>query len=253
MKKTALISGATSGIGKATALLLSENGYNLILTGRRKQRLDDLKSEIEAKSNAKVFCLNFDIRSNDEVCKAIDSLPEDFKKIDLLINNAGLAMGLSTIQTGDLQDWETMIDTNIKGLLYLTLKVAPLMIEQKSGHIINIGSIAGKEVYPNGNVYCATKHAVDALSKAMRIDMLPYKIKVTQIAPGMVDTEFSTVRFHGDKERADKVYDGLTPLYAEDIAEIILFVANRPKHVNINDILVTPLAQASSANVVRNL
>jgi len=161
-------------------------------------------------------------------------------------------MGLSTIQTGDLQDWETMIDTNIKGLLYLTLKVAPLMIEQKSGHIINIGSIAGKEVYPNGNVYCATKHAVDALSKAMRIDMLPYKIKVTQIAPGMVDTEFSTVRFHGDKERADKVYDGLTPLYAEDIAEIILFVANRPKHVNINDILVTPLAQASSANVVRN-
>lgn len=252
MKKTALISGATSGIGKATALLLSENGYNLILTGRRKQRLDDLKSEIEASSNAKVFCLNFDIRSNDEVCKAIDSLPEDFKKIDLLINNAGLAMGLSTIQTGDLQDWETMIDTNIKGLLYLTLKVAPLMIEQKSGHIINIGSIAGKEVYPNGNVYCATKHAVDALSKAMRIDMLPYKIKVTQIAPGMVNTEFSTVRFHGDKERADKVYDGLTPLYAEDIAEIILFVANRPKHVNINDILVTPLAQASSANVVRN-
>ena len=252
MKKTALISGATSGIGKATALLLSENGYNLILTGRRKQRLDDLKSEIEASSNAKVFCLNFDIRSNDEVCKAIDSLPEDFKKIDILINNAGLAMGLSTIQTGDLQDWETMIDTNIKGLLYLTLKVAPLMIEQKSGHIINIGSIAGKEVYPNGNVYCATKHAVDALSKAMRIDMLPYKIKVTQIAPGMVDTEFSTVRFHGDKERADKVYDGLTPLYAEDIAEIILFVANRPKHVNINDILVTPLAQASSANVVRN-
>ncbi|HOE38012.1 MAG TPA: SDR family oxidoreductase [Bacteroidales bacterium] len=252
MKKTALISGATSGIGKATALLLSKNGYNLILTGRRKQRLDDLKSEIEASSNAKVFCLNFDIRSNDEVCKAIDNLPKDFKKIDLLINNAGLAMGLSTIQTGDLQDWETMIDTNIKGLLYLTLKVAPLMIEQKSGHIINIGSIAGKEVYPNGNVYCATKHAVDALSKAMRIDMLPYKIKVTQIAPGMVDTEFSTVRFHGDKERADKVYDGLTPLYAEDIAEIILFVANRPKHVNINDILVTPLAQASSANVVRN-
>ncbi|HPX75187.1 MAG TPA: SDR family oxidoreductase [Bacteroidales bacterium] len=252
MKKTALISGATSGIGKATAILLSKNGYNLILTGRRKQRLDDLKSEIEASSNAKVFCLNFDIRSNDEVCKAIDSLPKDFKKIDLLINNAGLAMGLSTIQTGDLQDWETMIDTNIKGLLYLTLKVAPLMIDQKSGHIINIGSIAGKEVYPNGNVYCATKHAVDALSKAMRIDMLPYKIKVTQIAPGMVDTEFSTVRFHGDKERADKVYDGLTPLYAEDIAEIILFVANRPKHVNINDILVTPLAQASSANVVRN-
>lgn len=252
MKKTALISGATSGIGKATAILLSKNGYNLILTGRRKQRLDDLKSEIEASSNAKVFCLNFDIRSNDEVCKAIDSLPKDFKKIDLLINNAGLAMGLSTIQTGDLQDWETMIDTNIKGLLYLTLKVAPLMIDQKSGHIINIGSIAGKEVYPNGNVYCATKHAVDALSKAMRIDMLPYKIKVTQIAPGMVDTEFSTVRFHGDKERADKVYDGLTPLYAEDIADIILFVANRPKHVNINDILVTPLAQASSANVVRN-
>ncbi|MCK9254219.1 MAG: SDR family oxidoreductase [Bacteroidales bacterium] len=252
MKKNALISGATAGIGKATALLLSKNGYNLILTGRRKERLDKLKIEIESQSKVKVICLNFDIRSNNEVCKAIDSLPQDFKKIDLLVNNAGLAMGLSTIQSGDLEDWETMIDTNIKGLLYLTLKIAPLMIEQKTGHIINIGSIAGKEVYPNGNVYCATKHAVDALSKSMRIDMLPYGIKVTQIAPGMVDTEFSTVRFHGDKEKADKVYEGLTPLYAEDIAEIILFVANRPKHVNINDILVTPLAQATATNLVRN-
>lgn len=251
MTKTALISGATAGIGKATAILLAENGYNLIITGRRGDRLEALKAEIESSTFAKVECLNFDIRDNDQVCTAIDSLPVDFKDIDVLVNNAGLASGLDPVQTGNLDDWEKMLDTNVKGLLYLTRKVSPLMIARKQGHIINIGSIAGKEVYPNGNVYCASKHAVDALTKAMRIDMLPHGIKVTQIAPGMIDTEFSTVRFHGDKEKADKVYDGLTPLYAEDIAELILFILSRPAHVCINDLVVTPLAQASATNVVR--
>jgi NADP-dependent 3-hydroxy acid dehydrogenase YdfG len=251
MTKTALISGATAGIGKATAILLAENGYNLIITGRRGDRLEALKAEIESSTFAKVECLNFDIRDNDQVCTAIDSLPVEFKDIDVLVNNAGLASGLDPVQTGNLDDWEKMLDTNVKGLLYLTRKVSPLMIARKQGHIINIGSIAGKEVYPNGNVYCASKHAVDALTKAMRIDMLPHGIKVTQIAPGMIDTEFSTVRFHGDKEKADKVYDGLTPLYAEDIAELILFILSRPAHVCINDLVVTPLAQASATNVVR--
>jgi NADP-dependent 3-hydroxy acid dehydrogenase YdfG len=251
MTKTALISGATAGIGKATAILLAENGYNLIITGRRGDRLETLKTEIESSTFAKVKCLNFDIRDNNQVCSAIDSLPVEFKDIDVLVNNAGLASGLDPVQTGNLDDWEKMLDTNVKGLLYLTRKVSPLMIDRKQGHIINIGSIAGKEVYPNGNVYCASKHAVDALTKAMRIDMLPHGIKVTQIAPGMIDTEFSTVRFHGDKEKADKVYDGLTPLYAEDIAELILFILSRPAHVCINDLVVTPLAQASATNVVR--
>lgn len=251
MTKTALISGATAGIGKATAILLAENGYNLIVTGRRADRLEALKAEIESSTFAKVECLNFDIRDNSQVCAAIDSLPAEFKEIDVLVNNAGLASGLDPVQTGDLDDWEKMLDTNVKGLLYLTRKVSPMMISRKQGHIINIGSIAGKEVYPNGNVYCASKHAVDALTKAMRIDMLPHGIKVTQIAPGMIDTEFSTVRFHGDKEKADKVYDGLTPLYAEDIAELILFILSRPAHVCINDMVVTPLAQASATNVVR--
>ncbi len=251
MKKIALISGATAGIGKATAELLAENGYNLIITGRRNDRLLKLKNEIEAETLAEVFTLNFDIRDNAQVSAAIDSLPEKFKKIDVLVNNAGLAAGLGAIQDGDIADWEQMIDTNVKGLLYLTKKVAPLMIERKSGHIINIGSIAGKEVYPNGNVYCASKHAVDALTKAMRIDLLPHGIKVSQIAPGMIDTEFSTVRFHGDKEKADKVYEGLTPLYAEDIADVVFYIISRPAHVCINDIVVTPLAQASATNVVR--
>lgn len=251
MKKIALISGATAGIGKATAKLLAENGYNLIITGRRNERLTELKHQIEAETLVEVLTLNFDIRNNSEVCAAIDSLPEKFKKIDILVNNAGLAAGLGAIQDGDIADWEQMIDTNVKGLLYLTKKVAPLMVERKSGHIINIGSIAGKEVYANGNVYCATKHAVDALTKAMRIDLLPHGIKVSQIAPGMIDTEFSTVRFHGDKQKADKVYEGLTPLYAQDIADIVLYMISRPAHVCINDIIVTPLAQASATNVVR--
>ncbi len=252
MKRTVLISGATSGIGKAIAELFSCNDFNIIITGRRKEKLIELKESLEKKSGSEVFALNFDVRDNTQVCEAIDSLPEKWKNIDILVNNAGLASGLAPIQNGDLDDWEKMIDTNIKGLLYLTGKISPIMIMKKSGHIINIGSIAGKEVYPNGNVYCATKHAVDALTKAMRIDMLAYNVKVTQIAPGMVDTEFSTVRFHGDKDRADKVYEGLTPLYAKDIAEIALFAVTRPAHVCLNDIVVTPTAQASGTNVVRN-
>ncbi|MCK9611265.1 MAG: SDR family NAD(P)-dependent oxidoreductase, partial [Candidatus Cloacimonas sp.] len=248
MKKTVLISGATAGIGKATAFLLAKNNFNLIITGRRQDRLMEIKNNIESETEAIVEILNFDIRNNSEVCNSIDSLPANFKKIDILINNAGLASGLDTVQEGQIDDWEKMIDTNIKGLLYLTRKVVPLMIDQKSGHIINIGSIAGKEVYPNGNIYCATKHAVDALTKAMRIDLLSQGIKVSQVAPGLVNTEFSEVRFHGDKTRADKVYHGLKPLCAEDIADVIHYIITRPAHVCINDIVVTPLAQASAYN-----
>lgn len=246
MRKIALVSGATAGIGKATASILAKNNYNVIVTGRRNERLEALKVELENSTDAKIYCLNFDIRNNNEVCAAIDSLPAEWKNIDLLVNNAGLASGLDPIYSGDLEDWEKMIDTNIKGLLYLTRKVSPIMVERKSGHIVNIDSIAGKEVYANGNVYCATKHAVDALTKAMRIDMLQYGIKVSQVAPGMVNTEFSTVRFHGDKERADHTYDGLTPLFAEDIADFILYIVTRPAHVCINDMIVMPTAQANS-------
>ncbi|HOZ31190.1 MAG TPA: SDR family oxidoreductase [Bacteroidales bacterium] len=252
MKKTVLISGATAGIGKAIAFLLAKKSYNLIITGRREDRLIEIKNRIESETSSQVHILNFDIRNNAEVCKAIDSLSDNWKKVDILINNAGLASGLDPIHEGEIEDWDKMIDTNIKGLLYLTRKVAPMMIEQKSGHIINIGSIAGKEVYPNGNIYCATKCAVDSLTKAMRIDLLPYGIKVSQVAPGLVNTEFSEVRFHGDKQRADKVYDGLKPLCADDIADIILYLITRPPHVCINDIVVTPLAQASAYNILKN-
>lgn len=253
MKKIAVITGATSGIGKATALKLAQNNYNLIITGRRKELLENLKKELGVKYKCDVLSLNFDIREKAKVDEAIDNLPEAWKKIDVLINNAGLAAGLSPVQNGDVEDWEQMIDTNIKGLLYITRKVSPLMIEHGFGHIINLSSIAGKEVYENGNVYCATKHAVDALTKAMRIDLVKHNIKVTSISPGMVDTEFSLVRFKGDMMKANKVYEGLTPLFAEDIAEAILFVVTRPPHVNINDMLIMPTAQASAAVAHRNL
>lgn len=252
MTKTALITGATAGIGEATAYKFAEIQYNLILTGRRKDRLESIKKNIIEKYHVEVLLLNFDVRILDEVNNAIDNLPDEWKKIDVLVNNAGLASGLSDIQDGDIDDWEKMIDTNIKGLLYITRRVSPLMIENKKGHIFNISSIAGKEVYPKGNVYCGTKHAVDALTKGMRIDLLQHGIKVTAIAPGMVDTEFSLVRFHGDKEKADSVYDGLTPLYAENIADAIIFAATRPPHVNINDMLIMPTAQASATNVKRD-
>ncbi len=246
MSKIALITGATSGIGEATALLLAENGINLIIAGRREDRLNILKNKLEA-LNVRVLSLSLDVRDNSMVKSVLNNLPEEWQSIDYLINNAGLAAGLSTIQEGNTDDWERMIDTNVKGLLYVTRAISPKMMERKSGHIINIGSIAGKEVYPNGNVYCATKHAVDALTKGMRIDLLPHNIKVTQICPGAVETEFSIVRFHGDKERADKVYEGFENLVARDIADCIWFALSRPQHVNINDMVVMPTAQASGS------
>jgi 3-hydroxy acid dehydrogenase / malonic semialdehyde reductase len=252
VKKTALITGATSGFGKAIATLFAQNGCRVIINGRRKDRLDVLAEKLQKDFSADVLVLPFDVRHFDEVKSAIESLPVEWRMIDILVNNAGLAQGLSDIQDGSLDDWETMIDTNVKGLLYVTKAVAPLMIERKQGHIINIGSIAGKEVYPKGNVYCATKHAVDALSKSMRIDLLPHNIKVTAINPGLAETEFSIVRFKGDEQRAKQVYEGLTPLYAEDIAELAWFAVTRPAHVNINDMSVTPTAQATARDVIRN-
>ncbi len=249
MKKIALITGATSGIGKATALKLAENNFDIIITGRRKNLLNKLEKQIKETTKANVISLNFDIRNKSEVGKNIDTLPENWEKIDVLINNAGLALGVNPIYSGEIDDWETMIDTNVKGLLYISRKIMPMMIAQGYGHIVNLCSIAGKEVYPNGNIYCATKHAVDALTKAMRIDLNKFGIKVTSISPGMVDTEFSNVRYKGDNEKAKTVYNGFTPLYADDIAESILFAATRPKHVNIADMLIFPTAQANSSVV----
>jgi NADP-dependent 3-hydroxy acid dehydrogenase YdfG len=247
---TALITGATSGIGEATAKKLASIGYDIIITGRRNDRLEKLTGELKSEFNVDVLSLNFDVRSNDDVTKHLSSLSGKWKEIDVLVNNAGLAAGLSTFQDGELSDWERMIDTNIKGLIYVSKIVSNLMIARGKGHIVNVGSIAGKEVYPNGNVYCATKHSVDALTKGMRIDMVKYGIKVSSIDPGMVETEFSVVRL-GDKEKADAVYEGLTPLYAEDIADAIEFMVTRPAHVNINDLIIMPTAQASATVVAR--
>lgn len=252
MKKTVLITGATAGIGKATAILLAQNNFNLIITGRRKDRLADLKEKIENETEADVFTLNFDIRNRPETEKAFESLPDQWKKIDILINNAGLAVGLSRIDNGEPDDWERMIDTNIKGLLNITRLVSVQMIERGDGHIVNISSIAGRETYPFGNVYCATKHAVQSLTKGMRIDFLQHGIKVSAVAPGAVETEFSLVRFKGDEQQAKSVYEGFTPLLAQDIAETILFVITRPGHVNIDDVLVMPAAQAYSRDFNRN-
>jgi len=246
-----LITGATSGIGKSTAQLFAKNGHDLIITGRREDRLKEIKTQLESDFKIKVTTLCFDIRKLSEVENAISTLSSENKKIDVLVNNAGLAAGLGPIQSGNIDHWERMIDTNVKGLLYISRAISNLMIENKKGHIINIGSIAGKEVYANGNVYCATKHAVDALNKGMRIDLLPHNIKVTAINPGMVETEFSIVRFDGDSDKAKKVYEGLQPLTPEDIAETIYWVANRPPHVNINDIIITPTVQATATNVIR--
>ncbi len=248
-----MITGATSGIGRATALRLAMDEFNLIITGRRLERLEELKKEIEVKYKKDVHILNFDIRNLDEVNSAIDSLPERWRKIDVLVNNAGLAVGLNHIQDGVIDDWERMIDTNIKGVLYITRKVAPMMIERGKGHIVNIGSIAGTQVYENGNVYCSTKHAMHALSQGMRQDMLKHNIKVTEIRPGLLETEFSIVRFKGDSEKAKNTYVGLTPLFAEDIADAIHFVLTRPPHVCINDLEVTPVAQANAYYVNRNV
>lgn len=246
MNKIALITGATSGIGRAVADIFAENKYNLIVTGRRSERLQELKAALEQQHGISVLALCFDVRDNDEVVRNIESLPVEWRNIDVLVNNAGLAVGLNHIQDGVLDDWERMIDTNIKGLLYVTRAVSPLMIARNSGHIVNICSIAGKEVYENGNVYCATKHAVDALSKAMRIDMLGHNIKVTNICPGAVETEFSIVRFKGDTQRAAGTYRGIEPLTGRDIAECIYFAVSLPEHVCINDMMIMPTAQADS-------
>lgn len=246
MTKTALITGATSGIGEATSVKLAQLNYNLILTGRRKERLENLKNKLESEYSVKILTLCFDIRDKKATDEAVLSLNDEWKSVDVLINNAGLAAGADPVQYGDWSDWEQMIDTNIKGLLNMSKLIIPGMIERKQGHIINITSIAGKEVYANGNVYCATKHAVDALTKGMRIDLLPHNIKVGSVAPGMVETEFSIVRYHGDKNKADNVYKGLTPLFADDIADTIEFMVTRPAHVNINDVLIMPTTQASA-------
>ncbi|HWR93705.1 MAG TPA: SDR family NAD(P)-dependent oxidoreductase [Flavobacterium sp.] len=247
--KTVLITGATSGIGKATAQLLAKNNYKLVLCGRREDRLQSLETELS--KYTEVYTLSFDVRDKNEVLKNIQSLPSHFSDINVLINNAGNAHGLDPIQNGDLNDWDAMIDINVKGLLYVSNAIIPQMISRKSGHIINIGSTAAKEVYPNGNVYCASKHAVDAINQGMRIDLNPYGIRVGAIHPGMVATEFSEVRFKGDTERASKVYQGFSPLQAEDIADIIHFVISRPYHVNIADLIVMSTAQASSTIVKR--
>jgi len=249
--KTVLITGATSGIGRATALTFAKNNYRLILCGRRKDRLADLQAELSQQTD--VHTLHFDVRDRNEVAQSIASLPSEFAAIDILINNAGNAHGLDPVQNGDLDDWDAMIDINIKGLLYVSKAVIPKMIERRKGHIINIGSTAAKEVYPNGNVYCATKHAVDALNQGMRMDLNPYGIRVGAIHPGMVATEFSSVRFKGDAERAANVYKGFEPLQPEDIADIIHFVVSRPYHINIADLIVMPTAQASSTIVNRKI
>lgn len=246
--KTALITGASSGIGEAIARTLAENNYNLIICGRREERLISLQSELSSKVN--VDYLVFDVRERDKVKDILGPVAAE-RQIDILINNAGNAHGLAPIQDGDIDDWDAMIDGNVKGLLYVSKLVIPQMVERNDGHIINIGSIAGKEVYPNGNVYCASKYAVDAINNGMRMDLNPFSIKVSQISPGLVETEFSQVRFKGDDERAATVYDSLEALQAIDIAEVALFMLSRPDHVNISDVIVLPKAQASATVVKR--
>ena len=248
-----MVTGATAGFGKAIAIKFAKNGYDIIITGRRKERLEGLEKELLSTGGNKVLSLNFDVRDRNEVAEVISAIPEDWKKIDILVNNAGLAVGLDHIDTGNLDDWDRMIDTNVKGLLYVTRAVSPLMVARNQGHIFNISSIAGKELYENGNVYCASKHAVDALSKGMRIDLLKNNIKVTNIAPGLAETEFSLVRFKGDAERAKVPYNGIEPLVAEDIADVIYFCATLPEHVNINDLVIMPTAQASANHYNRKV
>jgi len=255
MPSTILITGATSGFGEATARRFAAEGWRVIITGRRKERLEALRKELEglygSSEHAIAQALHFDVRDNAAVEAALAALPQEWSAIDVLVNNAGLAAGLDPIQTGSIDDWDRMLDTNVKGLLHVSRAVIPGMIARGRGHIINIGSTAGKEVYPKGNVYCASKHAVDALSKGMRQDLLPHGIKVTQIAPGLAETEFSLVRFHGDEDKARVPYQGLTPLKGEDIAHLVHFMTTLPAHVCVNDLVVTPTAQASSMVVHR--
>ena len=250
MKRTAFITGATSGIGKATAQRFAKEGIRLVICGRRTALLEEVKNELE--SITEVYALSFDVRDKLAVAEAINSLPYAFSRIDILVNNAGNAHGLDPIQSGSTDDWEAMLDINVKGLLNVSKPIISKMIAQNSGHIINIGSTAGKEVYPNGNVYCASKHAVDALNQGMRMDLNQYGIRVGAVNPGMVETAFSEVRFKGDTERASKVYQGFDALQAEDIADIIYFIVSRPYHVNIADLIVMPTAQASSTIVRRH-
>lgn len=243
-ERTAIITGATSGIGMETARLLASHNYRLVLTGRRAERLEELKKELSA--TCPVYSLNFDIRSKNQVDEALDNLPQEWKNIDVLINNAGLAAGYNSVPDANVDDWEAMLDTNVKGLLYVTRKISGWMIAQNSGHIVNLSSVAGKEAYPMGSVYCASKFAVNAISKALRVELLPHNIKVSTISPGAVETEFSLVRFKGDREKAANVYKGFIPLSAKDIAEAIWFMLSRPPHVNIDDLLIMPTAQGSA-------
>lgn len=247
MSKVVLITGATSGIGRATARAFAKEGNRVIVTGRRAERLEALRAELEEEFGAKVCVVSFDVRDEQACNNLLSLLPEEFAEIDILVNNAGLASGLEHINEGASDDWNAMIDTNVKGLLYITRVVSNQMIARgKGGHIVNLGSTAGTQVYENGNVYCATKHAVHAISHGMRIDLLRHRIRVTEIRPGMVETEFSVVRFHGDKQRADGVYKGLKPLVGEDIAAAIVWATSQPEHVNIGEIVLTPTAQADS-------
>jgi 3-hydroxy acid dehydrogenase / malonic semialdehyde reductase len=249
MNKIAFITGATSGIGRATALLLARNGFDIIAAGRREERLQELAAAI---TQVRVKTLAFDVRDKAAVQAAVAGLPDDWRQIDVLVNNAGNAHGLSAIQDGAEEDWDMMLDINVKGLLYVSKAIMPLMVARKKGHIINLGSIAGKEVYANGNVYCASKFAVEAISQGMRIDLNKEGIKVSEINPGAVNTEFSEVRFKGDKERADAIYQGFQPLVAEDIADVILFMVTRPAHVNLADVIILPIAQASATVINRS-
>lgn len=249
--KNVLITGASSGIGQACARIFAEAGTNLVLAARRMERLEKLSKELIQKNNVKVHTIGLDVRNFEQVEKQLTNLPPEFAKIDILINNAGKALGVEKIQDGVLEKWEEMIDTNVKGLLYVSRVIIPMMIKQNEGMIINIGSIAGHEVYPGGNVYCASKHAVKAISKGMMLDLNGTNIRITSIDPGMVNTEFSLVRYSGDSEKADNVYNGLTPLIGQDIAEIALFAATRPPHVDLQEIIVTPTAQASATVVSR--
>ena len=245
MSKIILVTGASSGFGKAIATKFAAGGWNVILTARRKEKLDELANALETTYGIKTLSLIFDVQDKNAVFDNLQNLPAEWQAINILVNNAGLALGRDSFENANLEDWETMIDTNVKGLLYASKAVLPILIKEK-GHIINIGSTAGKEVYKDGNVYCASKHAVDAISKAQRIDLLPYQIKVTAIHPGAADTEFSVVRFKGDAEKAKAVYNGYTPLMAEDIADTVWYVANTPAHVCINDLVITCTAQANS-------
>lgn len=251
MKLTAFVTGATSGIGEASAIVLAKLKYRLVLTGRRAERLNALCRKLESEFDCECLPLVFDIRDNRQTLEALEAMPQSWKRIDLLVNNAGLAAGVDPIQQGNWDNWERMIDTNVKGLLFVSRQIIPQMVDRQSGQIVNISSIAGLEVYENGNVYCASKHAVAAITKGMRIDLLKHGIKVSSISPGAVETEFSLVRYDGDAEKAKKVYQGIVPLTASDIADALEFIVTRPAHVNINDMVIMPTQQASSAYIHR--